>query len=66
MIPIAIQVSRSKVKVKDQAYFYMLGKWGISVLQISILERCIVQLRNGKAISIETKYKIEQALSEEI
>ena len=41
MTPIDIQVSRSKVKVKGQAYsiyHYMLGKGGISVLQTSIFK----------------------------
>ena len=37
MTPIDIQVSRSKVKVKGQAYSLYVGEGGISVLQISIL-----------------------------
>ena len=36
MIPIAIQVSRSKVKVKGQAYSSYVGEGGISVLETSI------------------------------
>ena len=36
MIPIDIQVSRSKVKVKGQAYYTYVGEGGISVLQTSI------------------------------
>ena len=37
MIPIDIQVSRSKVKL----ILYMLGEGGISVLQTSILYMCV-------------------------
>ena len=36
MIPIDIQVSSSKVKVKGQAYYTYVGEGGISVLQTSI------------------------------
>ena len=36
MIPIRIQVSRSKVKVKGQAYYTYVGEGGICVLQTSI------------------------------
>ena len=36
MIPIDIQVSRSKVIVKVKPILYMLGKGGISVLQTAI------------------------------
>ena len=36
MIPIDIQVSRSKVKVKGQAYSSYVGEGGICVLQIAI------------------------------
>ena len=36
MIPIDIQVSWLKVKVKGEAYSQMLGKGGISVSQTSI------------------------------
>ena len=36
MMPIAIQVSRSKVKVKGQDYSLYVGEGGISVLQTSI------------------------------
>ena len=36
MIPIDIQVSRSKVSVEGQAYFLRIGEGGISVLQTSI------------------------------
>ena len=36
MIPIDIQVSRSKVRVKGQAYSSYVGEGGISVLQTSL------------------------------
>ena len=36
MIPIDIEVSRSKVKVIGQAYYTYVGEGGISVLQTSI------------------------------
>ena len=36
MIPIDIQVSRSKVKVKGQAYSSYVGEGGICVLQTAI------------------------------
>ena len=36
MIPIDIQVSRSKVKIKSQAYSSYVGEGGISVSQLSI------------------------------
>ena len=36
MTPIDIQVSRSKVEVKGQAYSLYVGEGGISVLQTSI------------------------------
>ena len=36
MIPIDIQVSRSKVKVKGQAYSSHVGEGGICVLQTAI------------------------------
>ena len=36
MTPIDIQVSRSKVKVKGQAYPLYVGEGGISVLQTAI------------------------------
>ena len=38
MTPIDIQVSRSKVKVKGQAYSLYVGEGGINVLQTSIFE----------------------------
>ena len=38
MIPIDIQVSRSKVKVKPT--LHMLGKGGICVLQTAIFDIC--------------------------
>ena len=37
MIPVDIQLSRSNVYVKGQAYLHMLGKGGISVLQTSLV-----------------------------
>ena len=36
MTPIDIQISRSNVKVKGQAYSLYVGEGGISVLQTSI------------------------------
>ena len=41
MSPIYIQISRSKVKVKSQAYSHMSGKGSISVLQITILSQLV-------------------------
>ena len=38
MIPIDYQIIRSNIKVKGQAYFHMLGKGGISVLQTSLVK----------------------------
>ena len=42
MIPINNQVSRSKVKVKGQAYYTYVGEGGISVLQTSIFNKLIL------------------------
>ena len=52
MILIAIQVNRSKVKVKGQAYSLYFGEGGITVLQTSIFSIYVQLLIHLKPMKV--------------